>query len=110
MTQYIVFRHTEETRAIRFTHLRKYYELSVVGFYTGERGKKKQSIKSVAALLSVPESDINLVPMVVNGADIPTSIARMKGDIVQRYGINAQDALNVFPSPDEVPTGHDFFL
>ncbi len=109
MTQYIVFKHTDETKKLS-SKLLDYYEKSVMGFYVGEPRKKKQSIRAVANLLNVPELDISLVPVAVNGSDIPTSVALIKGDVVEIYGINAQDALDVFPSPDEVPTGHDFFL
>ncbi len=110
MPQYIVFRATEETRRLALQDLQKYYEAGIVGYFVGEKGKKKQSIRDVAALLGVAEQDITLVPVVTTGTDKQTAIALKKGDIVKIYGIDAQDALDVFPSPPETFTDHKFLL
>lgn len=81
MTQYIVFRHQDEVPV--GGNMQAYYEASIVGYYLGERGKKKRHIKAVAAFLSVPPDHITLVKTLVSG-DTRTAIALRKGDILQQ--------------------------
>lgn len=108
MPQYIVFRRTEETDRLKYGDLRAYYEAAIVGYFNGTQGKKKQSIQDVATLLGADPQASNLVPTIKRGGDSRTAIALSKGDITTIYGINAQDALDVFPSPEERPPDADW--